>query len=161
MLAQVLEADRADDAFLRAHPHRPAVFLLELTGGGVAHRDSLRTLRGFGYCATRAFSYPETGRLTMLTRSACASGRAAVGGCQPGWSIGVSRSVFPRRHSWRSAGTDAMCLRRGCSGPAAPSDRSSDQGMLATAAIMSATEHTSRTAPGREAAISWRGRAYR
>jgi 4-amino-4-deoxy-L-arabinose transferase-like glycosyltransferase len=70
----------AIDAFLRAHPHSPTVFLLELTGGDVAHRDSLRTLRGFGYCATRVFSYPDTGRLTMLTRSACAGGRATVGG---------------------------------------------------------------------------------
>jgi 4-amino-4-deoxy-L-arabinose transferase-like glycosyltransferase len=66
-------------AFLRAHPHSPAVFLLELTGGDGAHRDSLRTLRQFGYCATRGFSYADTGRLTMLTRSACAGGRATPG----------------------------------------------------------------------------------
>jgi hypothetical protein len=70
----------AVDAFLRAHPHSPAVFLLELTGGDAAHRDSLRTLRGLGYCAARAFSYADTGRLTMLTRSACAGGRSAAGG---------------------------------------------------------------------------------
>lgn len=70
----------AVDAFLRAHPHSPAVFLLELAGGDVAHRESLRTLRRFGYCATRVFSYPDTGRLTMLTRSACTAGRAAVAG---------------------------------------------------------------------------------
>ena len=56
--------------FLRAHPNRPAVFLLELTGGDVTalHQDSLRTLRQFGYCATREFSYPDTGWLTVLTR---------------------------------------------------------------------------------------------
>jgi 4-amino-4-deoxy-L-arabinose transferase-like glycosyltransferase len=56
--------------FLRAHPRSPAVFLLELTGGDVTalHQDSLRTLRQFGYCATRRFSYPDTGWLTVLTR---------------------------------------------------------------------------------------------
>jgi 4-amino-4-deoxy-L-arabinose transferase-like glycosyltransferase len=68
------------DAFFRAHPHGPAVFLLELSGGEVSHRESLRTLRLFGYCATRKFSYPDTGRLTMLTRRACAGGRAGVAG---------------------------------------------------------------------------------
>jgi hypothetical protein len=72
------------DAFLRAHSRSPAVFLLELTGGDVTalHRASLRTLGQFGYCAARTFSYPGTGRLTVLTRTACTVGRAAAAGRQ-------------------------------------------------------------------------------
>jgi hypothetical protein len=56
--------------FLTAHPDRPALFLLELTGGDVTalHQDSLRALRQFGYCAARGFSCPDTGWLTVLTR---------------------------------------------------------------------------------------------
>lgn len=65
----------AVDALFHAHPHSPAVFLLELAGSGPLHTESLRTLRQFGYCATRSFSYPGTGRLTVLTRSACTSAR--------------------------------------------------------------------------------------
>ncbi len=70
----------AVDALFRAHPHSPAVFLLELAGSDPLHKESLRTLRRFGYCATRRFSYPGTGRLTMLTRSACTGARATVAG---------------------------------------------------------------------------------
>jgi hypothetical protein len=65
----------AVDRFLAAHPHSPAVFLLEYNVPGGAfprplHQESLRTLRQFGYCPTREVRYPDTGRLTVL-RSGC------------------------------------------------------------------------------------------
>jgi 4-amino-4-deoxy-L-arabinose transferase-like glycosyltransferase len=61
------------DAFLRAHPHSPAVFLMELTGKFAArlHRQAVQTIGQFGYCATGTVSFPDTGTLTELTRSAC------------------------------------------------------------------------------------------
>jgi 4-amino-4-deoxy-L-arabinose transferase-like glycosyltransferase len=75
--------------FLRAHPDRPGLFLLELTGGDVPalHQDSLRAFRQFGYCAARIFSYPDTGWLTVLTRSACSADPAQA----PGRSTAAGR----------------------------------------------------------------------
>ena len=39
----------------------------------IAAETRCSRLRPVGYCTTRKFSYPDTGRLTMLTRSACAA----------------------------------------------------------------------------------------
>jgi len=79
-ISAVYVTPSAVGALFRAHPHSLAVFLLELSGGEVSHRESLRTLRRLGYCVSRKFSYPDTGRLTMLTRSACTGGRAGFTG---------------------------------------------------------------------------------
>jgi hypothetical protein len=62
--------------FLAAHPHSPAIFLLELNLPGGAfppalHEESLRTLRRFGYCPAREFAYAVTGHMTVLDRGAC------------------------------------------------------------------------------------------
>jgi hypothetical protein len=71
--------------FLAAHPGSPAIFLLEyLVPGGrfpaSAHRQSVSTLRRFGYCPTRAIPLPYTGQLTILTRARCPGPRASAGG---------------------------------------------------------------------------------
>ena len=65
--------------FLRAHPGSPAIFLLEYIIPGntfppAMHQQSLTTLRQFGYCPTREFSYAFTGHLTVLVRGACRAG---------------------------------------------------------------------------------------
>jgi hypothetical protein len=71
--------------FLAAHPGSPAVFLLEydFSGGRFpawAHRQSVATLRRFGYCPTREIPLPDTGQLTVLTRAGCAAPGAPAGG---------------------------------------------------------------------------------
>jgi hypothetical protein len=71
--------------FLAAHPGSPAIFLLEyLVPGGrfpaSAHRQSVSTLRRFGYCPTRAIPLPYTGQLTILTRARCPGPGASAGG---------------------------------------------------------------------------------
>ena len=67
----------AVEAFLARHRGSPQVFLLELVIPGNTfprslHQQSLRTLRQFGYCPTRDFTYPVTGRLTVL-RAGCST----------------------------------------------------------------------------------------
>ena len=64
----------AVDQFLSAHPGSHAIFLLEYELPGAtfprwAHRQSLGTLRKFGYCATREIRFPYTGHLTVLVRT--------------------------------------------------------------------------------------------
>jgi hypothetical protein len=71
--------------FLTAHRGSPAVFLLEydFSGGrfpASAHRQSLTTLRRFGYGPTRAIALPDTGQLTVLTRAGCPGPGASAGG---------------------------------------------------------------------------------
>lgn len=61
----------AVEPFLAGHPRSPVVFLLEYNVPGNTfprslHLQSLRTLRGFGYCPARGFAYPITGHLTVL-----------------------------------------------------------------------------------------------
>jgi hypothetical protein len=66
----------AVDQFLAAHADSPAVFLLEYDASGglfpqSTHRESLSTLRRFGYCPERDIALPDTGELTVLGRSGC------------------------------------------------------------------------------------------
>lgn len=64
--------------FLAAHPASPTIFLLEFnmpwgTPSVPLHQESLRTLRGFGYCPSRVITYPTTGQLTIFVRAGCAA----------------------------------------------------------------------------------------
>jgi hypothetical protein len=71
--------------FLTRHPGSPVIFLFEYVAPGawtrdvpgrtfppVLYRQSLRTLRAFGYCPVSDTGFPITGHLTMLSRAACA-----------------------------------------------------------------------------------------
>jgi hypothetical protein len=74
----------AVDQFLAKHPDSPAIFLLELLVPGNTfpawlHRESLQTLRQFGYCPARETGYPVTGHLTVLVRRGCAPAGARSG----------------------------------------------------------------------------------
>lgn len=71
----------AVDPFLAAHAGSPAVFLLEYNLPGFrfpswAHRQSLETLRRFGYCPASEVAYPMTGHLTVLVRAGCSRPKA-------------------------------------------------------------------------------------
>jgi hypothetical protein len=71
----------AVNRFLAAHPGAPAIFLLEYVFfpdrfPPWAHRQSLTTLRRFGYCPTREIAYAYTGHLTVLVRAGCSKPKA-------------------------------------------------------------------------------------
>jgi hypothetical protein len=61
---------------LASHPGAPAIFLMEFympwgTPSPALHRQSLRTLRRFGYCPASETTYAATGQLTVLLKSRC------------------------------------------------------------------------------------------
>lgn len=64
-------------AFLTAHPHSPAIYLLELDAKvakslpAFMHKQDLRTLKQFGYCPVRSSSYPLFGNVVVFTQGAC------------------------------------------------------------------------------------------
>jgi hypothetical protein len=75
-LAVVYVTPRAVARFLAAHPGSPVVFLLEYDVPGATfprwvHRQSLHTLRRYGYCSAREIPLRYTGALTIVRRTGC------------------------------------------------------------------------------------------